>query len=50
MFALLSIACLIILFHAFRFYSMVVNGDLELPCRAKMVQVALDDKVNLSES
>lgn len=28
-----------------RFYAMVVNGDLDLPCRAKMVKVALEDKV-----
>lgn len=28
-----------------RFYSMVVNGDLDLPCKAKMEKVALEDKV-----
>lgn len=28
-----------------RFYSMVMNGDLKLPCRGKMVEVALEDKV-----
>lgn len=28
-----------------RFYAMVVNGDLSLPCRGKMVKVALEDKV-----
>ncbi|CAN0435838.1 unnamed protein product, partial [Ectocarpus sp. 8 AP-2014] len=27
-----------------RFYSMVVNGDLDLPCKAKMEKVALEDK------
>eukprot|EP00904_Undaria_pinnatifida_P001516 jgi/Undpi1/11365/HiC_scaffold_30.g13662.m1 len=27
-----------------RFYSMVMNGDLKLPCRGKMVEVALEDK------
>lgn len=24
---------------------MVMNGDLKLPCRGKMVEVALEDKV-----
>lgn len=28
-----------------RFYSMVVNGDLDLPCKTKMEKVALEDKV-----
>lgn len=30
-----------------RFYAMTVNGDLDLPCRAKMVEVALEDKVRV---
>lgn len=33
-----------------RFYSMVVNGDLSLPCRSKMVEVALEDKVRSCSS
>lgn len=30
-----------------RFYSMVVNGDLNLPCKTKMEKVALEDKVRV---
>lgn len=28
-----------------RFFAMVTNGDIKLPCRAKQVEIALEDKV-----